>query len=640
MVDPLTRLAITYGTDKFGYHDYTPNYYKLFKHLRRKPIRLLEIGVGGYQDSDRGGESLEVWRDFFPNGQIVGIDIQKKDMDLGARVDILQGSQVDPEFLAGVVRDHGPFDIIIDDGSHQNQHVVTSFELLYPTLAENGIYVVEDVQTAFFPRFGGSLEMTQPNSVGYFTDLFVQFDHQQIAAKFPEAVVNDLVKDITAIERFHNMIALHKSTSSGNLGNKPLFKPLRKKPVQVLSVGGSDASVKEALALGKCFPKGQVISFGGVSTKTQAAENVTVMKGLGKSTALLEKAVRDHGPFDVILTAGDLLDARVRDRFELLFPALKLGGLFVVDDMQTALESTTDGTLDLTAANALSHFSDLFVQVDHREIRVNFPDVEFRDQARETYSMLRGRDRVVLHKAPNDYPSNFGFEYTHPQARPVFDAMEKVLLRGGKERGLLLFADIMTRAKDEKRAGKMLKRLAKIGATSRSYYNMAVRQKKLDQDWDGAKVLMKDAVARYPDDYRIRSQLGSVFTKERDWDRAHHEFAKAIELAPRDPLSRQDDADGAVASALVAVEIVPNHGGHRVQLGRLQINAGHLKAAVKTLYQAIEINPEIPNAHRQLSRALHELGRGDEALEIAQQALELRPDNPEYQRWCDRLAAA
>ena len=145
-VDPLTKLAITYGTDKFGYHDYTPNYYKLFKHLRNKPLRLLEIGVGGYQDADRGGESLEVWRDFFPEAQIVGIDIQKKEMDLGPRVQILQGSQVDPDFLADLVRDHGPFDIIIDDASHASHHQQNGFLELFSKVKPGGLYVIEDLR--------------------------------------------------------------------------------------------------------------------------------------------------------------------------------------------------------------------------------------------------------------------------------------------------------------------------------------------------------------------------------------------------------------------------------------------------------------------------------------------------------------
>ena len=147
MIDPLSRLATLYGTDKFGYHDYTPVYHALLSGLTGRPLRMLEIGVGGYGDADRGGESLEMWRDFFPHGQITGIDIQKKRLDLGPRVAILQGSQVDPNFLAGVAAERGPFDIILDDGSHRNEHVIETFRLLWPGLVPGGHYIVEDVQT-------------------------------------------------------------------------------------------------------------------------------------------------------------------------------------------------------------------------------------------------------------------------------------------------------------------------------------------------------------------------------------------------------------------------------------------------------------------------------------------------------------
>jgi hypothetical protein len=195
-LDPLSRLAILNGTDKFGFHDYTPNYHALFTPWRDKPVRVLEIGVGGYGDEDRGGQSLATWRDYFPQGQITGLDLQKKRLDFGPRVRIVQGSQVDPDVLARTVAEQGPFDIIIDDGSHRNEHVVESFRLLWPTLVPGGIYVAEDVQTAFMPRFGGSITLTQPNSVGFFVDLFTG------AAT---------VSDLTGMARYHNMIALMKA---------------------------------------------------------------------------------------------------------------------------------------------------------------------------------------------------------------------------------------------------------------------------------------------------------------------------------------------------------------------------------------------------------------------------------------------
>ncbi len=212
-VDPLTALAIRYGTDKFGYHDYTPNYWQLLCDWRDRPVKMLEIGVGGYAEEDRGGESLAVWRDFFPNGQITGFDIQKKTMVLGPRVTILQGSQIDSVFLADLVKNHGPFDIILDDGSHRNEHVIATFELLFPSLNMGGIYIVEDTQTAFHPRFGGTLERTAPNSVAYFAELFAQIDHVEMNA-FLDTGIHPIARSIRSMQRFHNIVAIHKEDNT------------------------------------------------------------------------------------------------------------------------------------------------------------------------------------------------------------------------------------------------------------------------------------------------------------------------------------------------------------------------------------------------------------------------------------------
>jgi hypothetical protein len=220
--DPLTELAILNGTDKFGMHDYTPNYWTLFRDRRDQALNLLEIGVGGYAEADRGGESLALWRDFFPKARITGIDIQKKTMDLGPRVDIRRGSQVDAEFLARLVAEKGPFDIIIDDGSHRNEHVIETFELLFEGMNPGGIYVVEDTQTAFHPRFGGSLERTAPHSLAYFSEMFVQVDHMEADA-FHKTGPHRWGRLIIAMHRFHNMVALTRgdNTYPSNFAFRP-----------------------------------------------------------------------------------------------------------------------------------------------------------------------------------------------------------------------------------------------------------------------------------------------------------------------------------------------------------------------------------------------------------------------------------
>lgn len=63
--EDLTSLARVYQTDKWGYHFYTPVYEQWFRSLRYTPIRLLEIGVGGYGKSHLGGDSLRMWKRYF-----------------------------------------------------------------------------------------------------------------------------------------------------------------------------------------------------------------------------------------------------------------------------------------------------------------------------------------------------------------------------------------------------------------------------------------------------------------------------------------------------------------------------------------------------------------------------------------------
>lgn len=155
-LDPLSRLAIRHGTDKFGGHLYTPSYHQILGHLREKPIRMLEIGVGGYGERECGGSSLRMWAEYFPNGRIFGLDISPKALKLPPRVTVLEGSQEDKEFLARLSAEHGPFDIVIDDGSHRPPHMIASFWALYPLLTPQGIYIVEDTQTCFSEAYGGN----------------------------------------------------------------------------------------------------------------------------------------------------------------------------------------------------------------------------------------------------------------------------------------------------------------------------------------------------------------------------------------------------------------------------------------------------------------------------------------------------
>ena len=123
-------------------------YEKYFSRFQKSEINILEIGVDE-------GHSLRIWREFFPKAKICGIDILEKKFTI-ENVEILKGDQSDFNFLGSLINKYKNFDIIIDDGSHQSKHIIKSFNFLFPYLNTNGIYVIEDLQTSYIPRFGGS----------------------------------------------------------------------------------------------------------------------------------------------------------------------------------------------------------------------------------------------------------------------------------------------------------------------------------------------------------------------------------------------------------------------------------------------------------------------------------------------------
>lgn len=143
----IDELSHKYQTDKRTCkHGYTIYYERLFRELRRQTVTLLEIGGNQYA-------SLRVWRDYFPNGRILGL--AKTPVHLTNQgITTLLGDQCDPDIVTRL-QSAAPegFDIIIDDGDHLPTRQRTAFELLFPLLNPGGWYVIEDLQTAYLSEF-------------------------------------------------------------------------------------------------------------------------------------------------------------------------------------------------------------------------------------------------------------------------------------------------------------------------------------------------------------------------------------------------------------------------------------------------------------------------------------------------------
>ncbi|MGA8246605.1 MAG: CmcI family methyltransferase [Nocardioides sp.] len=205
----LSELAEEFGSDKWGVHRYTPHYERHFSHLRDDEMVVIELGIGGYAREREGGASLKMWKWFFPRAQVVGVDIQDKSFVNQHRIQAFQGSQTDRRLLRRIVSRYGAPTIVIDDGSHRPPHVIKSFQILFPMLADGGFYVIEDTQTSYWPEWKGSLDLDDPGtSMALVKRLVDGLNYEEFLPEDYEPTYTDL--HIVAVHCYHNLVVIEK----------------------------------------------------------------------------------------------------------------------------------------------------------------------------------------------------------------------------------------------------------------------------------------------------------------------------------------------------------------------------------------------------------------------------------------------
>jgi hypothetical protein len=138
--------ANLFDTDKS--EEYLQSYENCFAGFRTAPITLMEIGV-------QTGGSLLMWRDYFLQGKIVGVDLNPP-ADLGdktGRIQLFQGDQGDTQRMDAIAREASPtgFHVIIDDASHLASLTAATFlTLFYKHLKPGGFYAIEDWGTGYW----------------------------------------------------------------------------------------------------------------------------------------------------------------------------------------------------------------------------------------------------------------------------------------------------------------------------------------------------------------------------------------------------------------------------------------------------------------------------------------------------------
>lgn len=172
----LAGVPIRYISSDFDRHKTTEDQIVLLKPgpmlqeyraLAPDPRRIVELGI--YQ----GGSAL-LMADMFPAAQILGfdwarspnpaIDHHSQRLGYADRLHLYFGISQDDPRISGVVREAfggQPIDLIVDDASHNYGFTTRSFDMLFPTLAVGGVYIIEDWGWRYWAGFTPAVSLTE-----------------------------------------------------------------------------------------------------------------------------------------------------------------------------------------------------------------------------------------------------------------------------------------------------------------------------------------------------------------------------------------------------------------------------------------------------------------------------------------------
>jgi len=185
------------------WHHYFGIYDRHLARFRNRPVTVMEFGVS------QGG-SLQMWRNYFgPEVQLVGVDINpncKRFEEAGVRIFI--GDQADRSFLRRLAQEVPHVDVLIDDGGHTMAQQIATYEELYRHVAQDGVFLVEDLHTSYWKKWGGGYR--KPGSfIEYSKGLIDQLNawHSQDPSRFR---VDDFTLGTASMHFYDSVLVIEK----------------------------------------------------------------------------------------------------------------------------------------------------------------------------------------------------------------------------------------------------------------------------------------------------------------------------------------------------------------------------------------------------------------------------------------------
>jgi hypothetical protein len=138
----LQEIGLKYGSDRsinlIGTKTYHEYYEPIFKLKQIKTA--VELGI--YY-----GNGLATLREYLPDAKLIGIDASLACYNKTLiNCDLYQASQTDEVMLNEILKKYDSLDLVIDDASHEIEKSIKSFNIIFPYLSSQGIYIIEDLQ--------------------------------------------------------------------------------------------------------------------------------------------------------------------------------------------------------------------------------------------------------------------------------------------------------------------------------------------------------------------------------------------------------------------------------------------------------------------------------------------------------------
>lgn len=175
-----------------------------------------------------------MWKQYFGNqAKIFAIDIDPRCKDLEEEnIQIFIGSQADRHFLQKVKSQIPKVDILIDDGGHTMIQQIVTFEELFDHVKDNGIYLIEDLHTSYWLKFGGGYKR-RGTFIEYSKDFIDSINaYHSVQSGFE---VNELTKSIDSLHFYDSILVIEKKIRERPYSlktGKPSFPVVPGKPLK------------------------------------------------------------------------------------------------------------------------------------------------------------------------------------------------------------------------------------------------------------------------------------------------------------------------------------------------------------------------------------------------------------------------